>query len=98
MFVRLFGDTREWTDYVAISPSFWAPEKVGLRQPILILSPCLGTPENAGVPYQFRPLLGPREGRVEAANSDFVPLFGDPQECRGSIAIPPSFGPPGRQG
>ena len=28
---------------------FWALEKVGVRQPLLILSPMLGTPENAGV-------------------------------------------------
>ena len=28
---------------------FWAPEKGGVRQPLLILSLLLGTPENAGV-------------------------------------------------
>ena len=28
---------------------FWDPEKAGLRQPLLILSPLLGTPEIAGV-------------------------------------------------
>ena len=31
------------------SALFWAPKKVGIRQPILILSPFLGTPEIAGV-------------------------------------------------
>ena len=40
------------------SALFWAPEKVGVKQPILILSPCLGTPKNAGVRYHFRPHLG----------------------------------------
>ena len=64
-----------------------------MRQPLLILSLfvwgplvvfcspwlALGIPENAGVTYHFRPLLGPREGRGEAA-TDFVPLcLGIPQ-------------------
>ena len=40
----------------------------------LILSPLLGTPKNARVMSHFRPLVGPREGRGEATNSDFVPL------------------------
>ena len=31
------------------SALLWAPEKAGVRQPLLIFSPCLGTPENAGV-------------------------------------------------
>ena len=43
-----------------------------MRQPILILSAWLGTPENAGVTLQFRPHVGHREGRGEAVNSDFV--------------------------
>ena len=38
----------------------------------------------------------------EAANSDFIFLpalgVGDPSECRGGVAFPPSFGPPKRQG
>ena len=25
--------------------------------------------------------------------SDFVPFVGDPRECRGGVAFPPSFGP-----
>ena len=25
--------------------------------------------------------------------SDFVPFVGDPRECRGDVAFPPSFGP-----
>ena len=33
----------------------------------------------------------------EAANSDFVPFVGDPRECNGYVAFPPSFGPPRRQ-
>ena len=33
----------------------------------LVLSPFLGTPENTRVTQQFRPLLGPREGRGYAA-------------------------------
>ena len=57
-------------------------EKVGVRQPILILSPVLGTPENAGVMQQICPLVGPREGRGEVANSDFVPLLGTPKNAR----------------
>ena len=33
------------------STLFWAPEKAGLRHPVLILCPrlVLGTPDNAGV-------------------------------------------------
>ena len=30
--------------------------------------------------------------------SDFVPLFGDLEERTGYVALPPSFGPPRRQG
>ena len=33
--------------YVAVPPSFAPPEKAGLRQPFMIGSPYLGTPENA---------------------------------------------------
>ena len=29
---------------------------------------------------------------------DFVPMLGDPRECMGDVAFPPSFGPPRRQG
>ena len=39
------------------------------------------------------PNSGPREGSGEAATSDFVPLFGDPRECKGDIAIPRICGP-----
>ena len=44
--------------------------------------------------------LGPREGRGEAANSDFGPALGveDPQECRGYVPIPPFFWAPGKAG
>ena len=80
------------------SAHLWTPEKEGVRLPILILSPCLGTPQNARVMQHFRPLAGPREGRGEVANSYFVPLFGDPRECRGCVAIPPACGPRRRQG
>ena len=62
-------------------------------QPNLILSPLLGTPENARITSHFRPQLGPRERRGEAAKSDFVPLFGDPRERRDYVALPPFFGP-----
>ena len=77
-----------------MSPSFWSLEKAEVRQPLLILSPCLGIPENAGVTYQFRPLFSSHEGKGEAATSDFVLLFGDPREPRGYIAPVPSLGPP----
>ena len=38
------------------SALFWAPKKVGVRQPLLIFSPrlALGTLEDAGVTSQFR--------------------------------------------
>ena len=58
------------------SALFWAPEKAGLRQPLLIFSPLLGTPENAGVMLQLRPFLGPQEGMGEVATSDFLPALG----------------------
>ena len=68
----------------------------------MIFSPCLvlGTPGNAGVTSQSRPFLGPQEGRGEVSNSDSLPVLGvgDIRECRGYVAIPPLFGPPGRQG
>ena len=64
----------------------------------MILSPLMGTPEDAGVTQHFRPLVGPREGRGEVATFDFVPFDGDPRERRdegatsdfprGCVAIP----------
>ena len=33
----------------SICALIWAPKTAGLRQPIVILSPLLGTPENGGV-------------------------------------------------
>ena len=82
----------------SISAHFWAPQKAGMRQPILILCPLLGTPENAGVMRHFHPLSGAQEGRGEAANSDFVTFVGDPRESRGYVAFRPTFGRPRRQG
>ena len=38
--------------------------------------------------------MGPREGRGEVANSDFVPFAGDPGECRGYVVIQPVCCPP----
>ena len=65
--------------------------------PILLCSPCLalGTPKNAGVTWQFRPLLRPREGTGEAANLDFLYMLGvgHPRECRSYVAILPYSGP-----
>ena len=54
---------------------------VGVEEPPLILFPglTLGTPKKAGVVQPFRPLLGPREGRGEVGNSEFVPLLGTPR-------------------
>ena len=63
---------------------FWAPEKARVRQPLLSVSPLLGTPENAGVMPQFRPLLGPGEGRGGGvATCDCVPFVGDPRRMEG---------------
>ena len=67
---------------------------------------CLGSPENAGVTSQVRPLLHPGEHKGEASNSDSVPLclricaplFGDPQGRNRSVALPPFLGPPRRRG
>ena len=46
-FVPVFGDPREQA-LCSTSALFWAPAKAGVRQLILILSPLLGTPGNAG--------------------------------------------------
>ena len=43
----------------SISALLWAPDKVGVRQPLLILPPLLGTPENAGVICTNSALLWP---------------------------------------
>ena len=72
------------------SALFWPPEKGRVREPLLILSPCLasGTRENARVAWHVRPLLGPRESTGEVASSDFCPALGigDPREGRGDVA------------
>ena len=60
------------------SALFWAPEKEGVKPPILIFSPRLapqGTPKNAGVMSHFRPRVGPCGGRGEVANSGFCPAL-----------------------
>ena len=51
--------------------------------PLLILSPCIGDPEKAGVMLPIRPFFHPREGRGDLATSEFVPFY---------------WGPPRRQG
>ena len=63
-----------------------------------VFLPSLANPENVGVTQQFRPLLGPREGMGEVANSDCVPLSWGSRDCKGYVGIPPSFGPSRRQG
>ena len=62
------------------------------------MSPCLGTPENVGVTEHFHPLLGPREGRGREPLLILSPFVWGSRENRGYIALPPSFGPPRRQG
>ena len=58
-----------------MSARFWAPEKAGVRLPLLNLSPFVrGSPENAWVRYHFRSPLGLQEGTGRVANSDFVSL------------------------
>ena len=44
-------------------PSFWSLEKAEVRQPLLILFPCLGMPENVGVTLQCNLLFGPLRRR-----------------------------------
>ena len=56
-------------------------------QPILILSPLLGSRERRG-DVAFPPTCGPREGRGEAANSNFVPI--KPPKTK----VPPTIPPP----
>ena len=78
-----------------ISALFCAPREARVRQPLLILSRFVWGP----LRMHFCLLLGPREGKVQVATSEFVPLFfWDARECRGDVAFPPSFGPPRRQG
>ena len=63
-------------------------------QPLLILSPLLRTPKNAGVTQHFCPLSGPREGRGEVATSDFVPFcLGIPKNARVTWHFRPLLGP-----
>ena len=40
-----------------------------------------GPPPPPGVMWHFRPCVGPREGKGEAANSDLVPLLGTPKNA-----------------
>ena len=62
---------------------FWAPEKARVMSPLLILSPFI------------RDL---REGKGDVTPCDFVPFYWGPPEGRGYVAIPPTCGPPRRQG
>ena len=50
--------------------------------PLLILFPCLGTPENAWVTRQFLPILGPREGKHHVGKHLILsPLVGTPKNA-----------------
>ena len=49
----------------------------------MFVPPVWGPPENAWVTQQYRSLLAPREGRGDAAISDFVPLRLGPSEKAG---------------
>ena len=55
----------------------WAPEKVGVRKPLRILSPCLGTPENAGVTqgYVAAKSLAALAGKVRLAVAGKFPII-----------------------
>ena len=69
------------------SALFLTPEKARVRSPLLIVSRrlALGTPENAGVAMDFRPLMGPRECSREVAIYNFLAALGvgDPPKCKG---------------
>ena len=97
-FVPFVGGPRERRGCVALPPAFGPPTRQGCGRRFRFSSPLLGTPENIGVTYQFRPLWGPGEGRYEVATFDVVPLCSGPPRTQRYVAIPPSFGPPRRQG
>ena len=81
------------------SALLWAPEKVGVRSPILILSPLLGDPGECRRYIVIQLICWPpRGGSSEVANSDFLPFPGDPRECRRYVVIQPICGPRRRQG
>ena len=42
------------------------------------------------------PLLGPEKARVRQPLVILFSFVGDPRECRGDVAFPPSFEPPRR--
>ena len=96
-FVPSVGDPRKRRGNVfhsqRHSAHLWVLEKVGAMWQLLLLSTLLGTLENAGVTLQFRPLVGPRDGKGDALTSYFVPSPEDPQERIGGVAIPPTCGP-----
>ena len=74
-----------------------SPKKVGVRQTILIFSPCtaLGTPRLPGLRSNVTYFLGPLEGKGEAAISHLLPApgIGSPRDCAGYVAGLPFFGP-----
>ena len=74
-----------------------ASGKAWVMSPFLILSPFLEIPENAKVTRQLCPLLGPRDGKGEVANSNFVRYFEGPRERKGCVAIAPFSRPLTRQ-
>ena len=41
---------------------------------------------------------GPEKAGVRQPFLSLFPFVGDPRECRGDAAFPPSFGPPRRSG
>ena len=43
------------------SALLYPPEKAKVMQRLVILPPLIGTPENAGVMQQLRPLVGPQK-------------------------------------
>ena len=96
------GDPRECRGYVATPPSIGPPRRHGLGGDFLICPRAWrrGPPRIQGLRSDPALFWAPGEGTCEVATSDSVPVLGvgDSRECRGYVAIPPSFGLPRRHG
>ena len=77
-----FGDPRRCRGFVSLLPSFGPPvrQRRGIHFPFC---PLLWEPPSTQWLHSNSALFCPyREGRCEAPTSDFVPLFGNPEERR----------------
>ena len=78
-FVPLLGTPTYGRGCVATAASFGHPEKKEVMQPLLILSPCWGSPKRHGLCSPYALFWAPRDVKGDVATSILSPCWGTPR-------------------